>query len=294
MHSKAEGDPGATGFGELRIDSLVCELLGEISEGVAVFDSAGALVLNNPAFSALNPRIADLIVRGVAWAVLVREAVLRGAIPEEEGRRLESMEAQLSDFGQSTRMELHLVSGSIHEISLKYSSIGGSIITQRDITERKQFEMSDRQAEILLGKVLEACPAPVVMSRIGDGQVLYRSPAATELLGASRRYYDHFASREDRADFITALLPDGRVEKIQTTGLRPDGTTFPCSISARIIEYHGEDVMVSNTVDMSKEVALQKTLAEQREQIFQAEKMSALGELLAGASVPQDFRAPLK
>jgi hypothetical protein len=48
---------------------------------------------------------------------------------------------------------------------------------------------------------------------------------------------------------------------------------------------------VSSTVDISKEIALRKTLAEQREQIFQAEKMSALGELLAG--VAHELNNPL-
>jgi signal transduction histidine kinase len=285
------GDPPPHSAQAPRRDTVLAEVLDALSDGLAVFDADGALVLHNRHYKSLNPLIADLIVPGVGWAMLIRESVQRGAIIEEEASRLRWMESRLAEPDQPPPLEVRSPTGAVHEIALRPTSTGGFILVQRDMTERKQYEIGDQQAELLLQKVLEACPANVVMSRIGDGQIIYRSPAATELLGTSRCYYDHFASREQRADFITALLPDGRVDDIQVTGLRADGAEFPCTVSARIIEYKGEDVMVSNTVDISKEVALKKTLDEQREQIFQAEKMSALGELLAG--VAHELNNPL-
>ena len=280
------------GEGELRPDGVLIELLEALSEGIAVFDDGASLLVSNSRFRALNSAISEFIEPGVGWEMLIREAVQRAAISQEDASRLDWMEARLAEGAESVPpFELHLPTGSVHEISMRQTRAGGFIVVQRDVTDRKQYELSDRHADVLLRKVLEACPANVVMSRIGDGQILYRSPAATELLGPSRCYYDHFASREERADFITALLPDGRVDDVQITGLRADGTSFPCTVSARVIEYRGEDVMVSNTVDISKEVALQRTLAEQREQIFQSEKMSALGELLAG--VAHELNNPL-
>jgi signal transduction histidine kinase len=188
-------------------------------------------------------------------------------------------------------MELHLPTGGVRDVTMHPTAAGGFIVTQRDTTKGRLYEATDREADVLLRKVLEACPANVVMSRIGDGQILYRSPAATELFGNARRYYHHFASREERADLITALLPDGRVDNVQITGIRADGTPVPCAVSARLIDYRGEDVVVSSTLDISKEVGLQKRLAAQRERIFEAEKMSALGELLAG--VAHELNNPL-
>lgn len=280
------------GSADLRPDTIVGDVLEALSEGVAVFDDAATLILSNSRYVALNQAIAEFIRPGVGWEMLIREAVQRAAVSQDDAGRLSWMESRLAEGAETVPpFELHLPTGAVHEISMRQTRAGGFTVTQRDVTDLKQYELSDRHADVLLRKVLEACPANVVMSRIGDGQILYRSPAATELLGPSRCYYDHFASREERADFITALLPDGKVDDLQITGLRADGTSFPCTISARVIDYRGEDVVVSSTVDISKEVALQKTLAEQREQIFQAEKMSALGELLAG--VAHELNNPL-
>ena len=73
-------------------------------------------------------------------------------------------------------------------------------------------------------KVLEASPVSLTMAQIGDGQVIYRSAAATDLLGTAKSSLSHFALRSERADFIAALLPDGRVDDMRVTAVRADGT----------------------------------------------------------------------
>ena len=58
-----------------------------------------------------------------------------------------------------------------------------------------------------------------------------------------------------------------------------------------MIKFDGEDVVVSSTRDLTEELALQAELESQREMLFQNEKMSALGELLAG--VAHELNNPL-
>lgn len=271
---------------------MLREVIEAMSEGLALFDEEARLVRCNQSFRELNPQIADILHPGLYWEMILRELVLRGALSKDNVERLRWMENRLATGSkQSAPLEVKLLNGAVHEIAMRPTPVGGFVVTQLDVSERRHLEAHEREADMLLRKVLEACPANVIMSRIGDGHIIYRSPAATELFGTSNNSQDHFASREERADFVTALLPDDRVDDMLVTGVRPNGSTFPCAVSARVIEYRGEDVVVSSTVDLSSEVEMQKKLAEQREQIFQAEKMSALGELLSG--VAHELNNPL-
>ncbi len=271
---------------------MLAEVIDALSEGLAIFDENAVLVGSNKGFRKLNPLVADLIAPGVTWDMLLREAVARGMITPSLRDRLHWMEARLADGDHTVLpLEHETPNGSVLEVTLRQTAMGGFVLTQKDITARRKYEESEREADILLRKVLEACPANIVMSRVGDGEIIYRTPAATELFGMARHSHAHFASRDERGDFVTALLPEGRVDDMAATGLRADGSRFPCLISARLIDYRGEEVIVSTTVDVSKEVDLRRKLAEQREQIFQAEKMSALGELLAG--VAHELNNPL-
>ncbi len=271
---------------------MLAEVVDALADGLAIFDEHDRLVACNASFRRINAPIESLLLAGTAWEMLLRESLVRGLLSTQVRDRLHWMATRAAEGDDRiTPLEITTPAGSILEVGLRHMANGGFLVTQRDITARHRYEESEREADMLLRKVLEACPANVVMSRVGNGHILYRSPAATELLGTSLDSSQHFASREERADFITALLPEGRVDDLAVTGVRPDGSHFPCLISARLIEYRGDEVVVSSTVDISKEVALRKTLAEQREQIFQAEKMSALGELLAG--VAHELNNPL-
>ena len=271
---------------------VLLETLQALTEGVALFDRDANLVFVNDSFRRMNVALESTLAPGLSWGMFLLEAAQKEVLSKQACNALERMEGQLLDgMHDLPPVACKSPHGVSFSLALLPTSDDGFVLTQTVTIDPDLETDSAKQADLLLSKVLEACPANLIMSRIGDGQIIYRSPSATQLLGRSRSSFDHFARREDRADFITALLPDARVEDMRFEGLYPDGTSFPAKISARLIDYNDEEVIVANITDITREIQLQQKLERQREQLFQSEKMSALGELLAG--VAHELNNPL-
>lgn len=259
------------------------ELLSALGAAVAIFDPEAMLIEVTPAFIALNPALSGFLVPGAGWDILLHEAERQAGYPPDLCAALCRAEQSLRDPGNHQIVEGTMPGGRSFTFRLAALADEGFLLAQSAAADHGQID-AVREAEALLRKVLEASPVSLTMSRVGDGQVIYRSPAATELLGTAKSSSTHFARRTERADFITALLPNGQVDDVVVTGIRGDQTEFPARISARLIDFQGEEVVVSSIEDLTAERAVEAELARNREQLFQAEKMSALGELLAGVS----------
>ena len=272
-------------------DALL-EVIDVLDQGVALFDADGELTLANASFCTMNPALSDVLSPGLPWGIFLREAVNRGAMTDAVSLRLDAIEAGFAGDPSDLEPVLFPTSqGQVFAYRISQTSDGGFALTQSLRADETLEIDSAREAEALLRLVLEACPTSLTMSRVADGQVIYRSPAATELLGTAKSSFSHFAHAEERADFVTLLLPDAMVDNMRVTCLRADGQPFPADISARLIDYRGEDVIVANIEDLTGELAIQAELDRKKEQLFQSEKLSALGELLAG--IAHELNNPL-
>lgn len=258
-------------------------------EAVAVFDEEGAMVFASKRIRQILGRLEGVLSPGTPFALVLSEAVRQGVISEADALQLSLIEEQLETGGAP------VVHGALDTPNGRFIA---TLVATRENGFALRFSDADaelddetRELEQLMAKVLEACPTCLIMARIGDGQILYRSPEATALLGKGFNSREHFARREERADFITALLGNARVDDMRITALRGDGATFEAVIAARLIDYRGEDVIVASIHDLTEELALRHELDLQRQQVFRSEKMSALGEVLAG--VAHELNNPL-
>lgn len=270
----------------------VGEAIDLFEEAVVFFDAEARITAFNASFRKTFEPIREFVAHGSNWDIFLLEAERHDLLDTQVCESLRLAEDLLLEGSiDPPAVEFRTETGSAFAARLKAISNGGFALVLSETYDHRAEADSDRLAELLTSKVLEACPANLTMSRIGDGQILYRTPAATELLGTSRNMRDHFMRVEERADFITALLPDARVDDMRVTGRQRDGSSFAASLSARLIEYRGEEVVVAEMTDLTDELTMRAELERQKDLAFQSEKMSALGELLA--SVAHELNNPL-
>jgi PAS domain S-box-containing protein len=175
--------------------------------------------------------------------------------------------------------------------------IGFAKIT-RDLTERRaaqeQLEESERQFRLLVNGVVDYA----IFMLTPEGRVATWNMGARHLKGYSAeeivgQSFSRFYTEEDR----TAGLPQKLLSIARTKGkvtsegwrVRKDGSRFWASIVIDAV--HDEDGNLVGfakvTRDLTEQRESQQRLDETREQLFQAQKMEAIGQLTGG--VAHDF-----
>lgn len=224
-------------------------------DGVAVFDEHMHLLVCNQRYIDMFPLIADLIVPGTHWDTLLRSCVERGEILDPFGDPDAFMNRAINSrqrFDQDVVAE-H-ADGTSYLVQFKPTSSGGCVVTRQEIAEDQQIKALIQDREALLATVLDASPVAVVMARLNDGGIIYRSEEARVMYGNTVRAQEHYLTNEDRAAYVAELIQSKRIDGYQTTCLRADGSSFQASVSGRIVDYDGEACVVSAITDLSEQL----------------------------------------
>jgi PAS domain S-box-containing protein len=275
------------------------DAIESLPDGFALWDADDRLITCNTRFREYNPLVTDVLQPGVTWREFMCAAVRRGQFAgfvDGNGdieKWVDELRGELDAEGRTR--EFHDATGRWFRVIASRTRQGGLVGVRSDITEFKQMEDALRDSEALVRQVLEACPMPVLMTRL-NGEIIYESPAGRQLFG--RNLTDSvdstlpaWADLAAREDYVARLREHGVVDEYEAQLRRPDGTLFPGAISARLIDFRGEQVIVSSTRDLTESRAVEREMQRQREALYQGEKLSAMGQLLA--SVAHELNNPL-
>lgn len=238
-----------------RAREMLSDAIESLSEGFALYDEDGKLVLFNEKYREMNKAVEDILAPGLPWEMLMRTLARRGVYADAIGKEEQWVSERLVNGVEFIQeFELTQTDGTSYLVSVHPTKLGGFAVTRTDITAMKQAEATERESDLLVRKVLDTCSAAVVMARIGDGRVLYRSPAAQELFGSPKFAVGNYVSETDRADYVTEMLVDGRLDDYRLELINARGQRFPAKMSGRIAEYRGEEVVVSHVTDLTEQL----------------------------------------
>ncbi|PSJ38755.1 hybrid sensor histidine kinase/response regulator [Allosphingosinicella deserti] len=153
--------------------------------------------------------------------------------------------------------------------------------------ERAHADAALRESEHLFRTVTEAHPVPVVIAQ--NGGVILGNPAFYEMMGVpegDERAVDPIRWTKDAeafAEFLEFVRTHPKHDNYEAEFLR-DGARFPVSMNWRRITYKGAPAVIASIVDLTERKRAEEELARSRDALHQAEKLTALGSLLAGVS----------
>ena len=174
------------------------------------------------------------------------------------------------------------------------SHIGGFDV---DITRRKAAEAALQASGERFRALTEAHPVPVVVARLEDAKIVYASPPIAALMGISLEAFargntsSYYADPTDRDRMLEQIHRQGSLRDYEVRLRRPDGTVFWAALNSKLISFEGQPAIISGITDLTERKRAEAEIVQQREALYQSEKMSALGSLLAG--VAHELNNPL-
>lgn len=147
------------------LQANLLDAVESISEGFVLFGQDGRLILCNERYRRAYPRLADMLVPGITFDGLLREAARRGYRDSSDEGPLENWIERRLKRHLDTRapVDARLSDGRWYRISEHATGAGGVVKVLMDISELKRHEQELAESTALLQTTLESITQGVVV-----------------------------------------------------------------------------------------------------------------------------------
>jgi PAS domain S-box-containing protein len=130
-----------------------------------------------------------------------------------------------------------------------------------------------RSSEEQFRAIASATPVPVLVSRLGDGLIMYANSQLASLLNIPLEKLigcgtpDFYLNPNDRAKVIEALAKNGNLQNYELHCKKSDGTPFWATISVESLLFNGQQTALCALYDLSERKEAEKTLQESEKRL---------------------------
>ncbi|MCB8965677.1 MAG: GAF domain-containing protein [Ardenticatenaceae bacterium] len=142
-----------------------------------------------------------------------------------------------------------------------------------DVSQRKEVEAQLVQEQQRVRAILESISIPLLISRLADGVMLYFNDAISVITGLSgtdligRATPDFYYDPAERTMYLQVLQSQGYVDNYELQLKRGNGEPFWALVSARIIDFEGEQSVITSLIDITARQEAQTAIAKRASEL---------------------------
>jgi len=252
---RAKAEAAAAWREMARTRELMTVMLDYMSHAVAMFDRDYKLVAHNRQFEQMFEFPAALFAAQPGIADIIRDLARRGEFGDIDVEA--HVAAIIQDIDDERASEHVRPNGTVIEIRNSPIPGGGFVSIYSDITERKRYEERIEASEHRMRAILEGSPVGAAIS-VADGRLLFCNSEFARQNGISRDnladvdMVAFYVNPTERKRLVERLKREGRQRNIETARRRTDGTRWWSLNSVDLIEYEGENALLSWHTDITE------------------------------------------